>query len=80
MDIWNFPTQGMNYQKFRPQYPKELCGQALEPLIKREKYLDIAVGTGKILLNFCETFKETKGIDVSENMLDVASFNVQKFR
>jgi ubiquinone/menaquinone biosynthesis C-methylase UbiE len=38
------------------------------------------VGTGKILLNFCEYFEEAKGIDISDRMLSVASQNVQKFR
>lgn len=42
--------------------------------------MDIAVGTGKILLSFCENFEEVKGIDLSEQMLSVASANVQKFK
>ena len=28
------------------------------------------MGTGKILLNFCEYFEEAKGIDISDRMLD----------
>lgn len=38
------------------------------------------MGTGKILLSFCESFKEAKGIDLSENMLSVAQANVLKFK
>jgi hypothetical protein len=56
MDIWNYATQGINYDKYRPEYPSELCHHALDHLNNRKKYLDIAVGTGKILLNFCEYF------------------------
>lgn len=65
MDIWKYKTQGANYEKYRPQYPSELKEDALNPLPKREKYLDIAVGTGKILLSFCPFFEQTKGIDIS---------------
>ena len=41
--------------------------------------MDIAVGTGKVLLSFCENFEQAKGIDISEQMLSVASTNVKKF-
>lgn len=79
MDIWNFKTQGFNYEKYRPEYPQELCRHAIDQLSNKKRYLDIAVGTGKILLSFCENFEEVKGIDLSEQMLSVASANVQKF-
>jgi hypothetical protein len=29
MDIFGFQTQGINYEKFRPEYPSELCSDAL---------------------------------------------------
>ena len=53
MDIWRFTTQGINYERYRPQYPQELRENAIEELPSKNKYLDIAVGTGKVLLNFC---------------------------
>lgn len=35
MDIWRFKTQGINYEKYRPQYPLELREDALQPLQQR---------------------------------------------
>lgn len=29
MDIWSFKTQGINYEKYRPEYPKDLRSDAL---------------------------------------------------
>lgn len=77
MDIFGFQTQGINYEKFRPEYPSELCSDALQRLESKERYLDIAVGTGKILLRFCNDFKETKGIDISDMMLGVVKEKIQ---
>lgn len=80
MDIWSFKTQGINYEKFRPEYPLELRSDALEPLQNKQNYLDIAVGTGKILLSFCKNFKSTKGIDISEQMLSVSQQGVNRLK
>lgn len=29
MSIWNYKTQGFNYEKYRPDYPPELCRNAI---------------------------------------------------
>ncbi len=79
MDIWSFKTQGINYDKYRPEYPIELKNDAVDPLNSREKYLDLAVGTGKILLSFCQYFKKSKGIDVSDQMLSVSQEGVNHY-
>lgn len=49
MDIFGFKTQGANYDKFRPRYPKSLIEKALTTTKNKGKYLDIATGTGYLL-------------------------------
>ena len=49
MDIFGFTTQGINYDKFRPRYPKQLISKCLNTLKNKNRYLDIATGTGQLL-------------------------------
>ncbi len=38
----------------------------------RNKYLDVAMGTGQLLFNIAGGFVSSKGIDISEKMLGTA--------
>ncbi len=69
MDIFGFTTQGINYDKFRPRYPKKLISKCLNSLKSKNRYLDVATGTGQLLFQFAPSFKESKGIDISETMI-----------
>lgn len=65
MDIFGFKTQGVNYEKFRPKYPKKLLEGCLRAVRSKNRYLDIATGTGQLLFNFAVNFENSKGIDIS---------------
>jgi ubiquinone/menaquinone biosynthesis C-methylase UbiE len=49
MDNFGFKTQGINYDAFRPKYPASLFLNTLNKLPKKNKYLDVAMGTGQLL-------------------------------
>jgi len=46
--------------------------ETVNSLKKKEKYLDIAMGTGQLLFNIAEYFDTCKGTDISDKMLDAA--------
>lgn len=48
-DLFGFETQGTKYDEFRPKYPKNFLLKALEKVKNKNRYLDIATGTGQIL-------------------------------
>jgi hypothetical protein len=56
MDNFGFETQGKNYEKFRPKYPPCLYHHTLEKIKGRNKYLDVAMGTGQLLFNIAPLF------------------------
>ena len=68
-DSFGFENQGKNYGKFRPKYPQSLYNQTLSTLTLKDKYLDIAMGTGQLLFNIAPEFKFSKGLDISDKML-----------
>ena len=72
MDNFGFTNQGMNYQKFRPKYPQCLYNHTLDKIKHRNRYLDVAIGTGQLLLNIAPQFAFSKGIDISDKMLEAA--------
>ena len=48
-DLFGFKTQGPKYDQFRPKYPKHFLLDPLKRLKNKNRYLDIAVGTGQVL-------------------------------
>ena len=44
----------------------------IDKIQKRNRYLDIAMGTGQLLFRIAPSFDSSKGIDISEKMLDTA--------
>lgn len=69
MDIFGFNTQGVNYDKFRPRYPLTFIQKILGVIKNKNRYLDIATGTGQLLFAFAPYFQFNKGIDISKNMI-----------
>ena len=69
MDIFGFKTQGINYDKFRPKYPPVFIERYLKVLKHKNRYLDIATGTGQLLFAFAPHFTYSKGVDISKNMI-----------
>ncbi len=41
-------------------------------VVNKDKYLDFACGTGRIIADFADSFTEAEGVDISEQMLSVA--------
>lgn len=73
MDIFGFSNQGINYDKFRPRYPQAFIQKCLNSVKNKNRYLDIATGTGQLLFAFAPHFAYSKGIDISKNMIDNAN-------
>ncbi len=73
MDIFGYKTQGINYDKFRPKYPSLFIETTLSAVKSKNKYLDIATGTGILLYALASHFNYAKGIDISKTMIDTAS-------
>lgn len=69
MDIFGFNNQGINYDKFRPSYPKIFVERYLDKIKGKNKYIDIATGTGQLLFAFAHHFTYNKGIDLSTKMI-----------
>jgi ubiquinone/menaquinone biosynthesis C-methylase UbiE len=57
MDIFGFSTQGVNYDKFRPRYPDSFVQKCLTTIKNKNKYLDVATGTGQLLFAFAPSFQ-----------------------
>jgi len=68
MDIFGFETQGINYDKFRPRYPHSFYSN-LTHLAHKNRYLDIATGTGQLLFALAPYFENSYGIDISPSMI-----------
>jgi ubiquinone/menaquinone biosynthesis C-methylase UbiE len=79
MDIFGFKNQGINYDKFRPRYPSVFIDRYLKNTKHKNRYLDIATGTGQLLFAFAPHFKESKGIDISNAMVETASLKAKEF-
>lgn len=56
-DLFGFDKQGTNYQKYRPKYSKTILEKSIQSLTNKNRYLDIAVGTGQILFQLFHHFK-----------------------
>lgn len=73
MDNFGFETQGKYYNEFRHRYPACLYEYTLKKIKSRNKYLDVAMGTGHLLFSIAPEFSSSKGIDISEKMLKTAN-------
>ena len=80
MDIFGFKNQGINYEKFRPIYPSKFITHCLSTLKHKNRYLDIATGTGQLLFAIAPHFLSSKGVDISQKMITTAQEKVEKFR
>lgn len=80
MDIFGFKTQGINYDKFRPKYPPIFIDRYLKAIKNKNRYLDIATGTGQLLFVFAQHFQYSKGIDLSKNMIETAQQKCKEFK
>ncbi len=69
MDRFGFKTQGSNYELYRPKYTAAMIEDTLKRVKNKNKYLDVATGTGQLLFVLAQHFKVSKGIDISDKML-----------
>lgn len=77
LDIFGFKKQGVNYEKYRPDYPQEFFDEVFKASAHKNKHLDVACGTGKVLFPISTQFKESKAIDLSQVMLDAAKLHLK---
>jgi ubiquinone/menaquinone biosynthesis C-methylase UbiE len=72
-DLWGYKTQGINYDRYRPQYPTDLINKVASESGKKPAYLDVATGTGQLLFHLYSKFEMSFGVDMSEQMVQVSS-------
>lgn len=71
-DLFGFDTQGENYDIYRPRYPVELIQDIKNFCGKKENYLDVASGTGKMFFELYKDFSQNEVInDKSSKQLEV---------
>jgi len=80
MDIFGFKNQGINYDKFRPTYPPKFLTHYITTLKHKNRYLDIATGTGQLLFAIAPHFLSSKGVDISPQMITTAQGKIEQFR
>lgn len=68
-DLFGFKNQGINYDVFRPIYPIHMLNKMMEKVKNRNRYIDVATGTGQILFNIYHHFNYATGIDMSPKMI-----------
>jgi ubiquinone/menaquinone biosynthesis C-methylase UbiE len=78
MDIFGFKTQGVNYDKFRPRYPQQFLSRYFA-LQGRQRYLDIATGTGQLLFALAPHWSYSRGVDISPTMIETAATKAKEF-
>ena len=77
-DIFGFENQGAKYEKYRIDFPPKFLEQALQKVSNKNNYLDIGTGTGKVLFHIADDFNYSKGIDISEKMIEASLDKVKK--
>ena len=78
-DFFSGGNGGELYENFRPKYPREFIDSLNEFGKDNSNYLDIACGTGQILLDIIPSFNNLcVGVDISETQLKVASEKVSE--
>lgn len=55
-DLFGYDTQGKKYDIYRPRYPSKLLQNVLSKIKGRNRYLDVATGTGQILFEIYHNF------------------------
>ena len=70
-DYFGYQGQAERYQKYRPNYSKELIetvlsSETLKDLKKKEVVIDIGTGTGLLAKHFAGIFTRAIGTDLSE--------------
>ena len=63
---------------YRPKYPQHLLSKCLSRLKNRNRYLDIATGTGQLLFQLSPHFNQSLGIDLSPKMIAVCQSKLSK--
>lgn len=58
-DLFGFETQGVKYDTYRPRYPAQFLQKTLHKTKGRNRYLDIATGTGQILFELHKNFQHS---------------------
>lgn len=48
-DLFGYQNQGVKYDIYRPRYPPDMLNKALSKVKGRNRYIDVATGTGQIL-------------------------------
>ena len=77
-DLFGYANQGVNYDIYRPTYSPQLLSKALAKLKAKNKYLDIATGTGQILFQLATKFTQSYGLDISKKMIGVCQDKISK--
>lgn len=77
-DLFGYQNQGVNYDIYRPRYPKDMLQKTMVKVKGRSRYIDIAAGTGQILFEICHHFKHSEGLDLSKKMIDVCENKVKQ--
>lgn len=68
-DLFGYDNQGKKYDIYRPRYPPSMLNNILSKTKGRNRYLDIATGTGQILFEIAHNFKHSEGLDISKKMI-----------
>lgn len=77
-DLFGFETQGVNYDAYRPKYPSAMINRLIESIRDKNQYLDVATGTGQLLLEISPFFKKSKAVDKSQKMINVCDKKVKE--
>lgn len=75
-DLFGFESQGIKYDIYRPKYPNSMLTKMVARLKNKNRYLDVATGTGQIIFEICQHFQKSKGIDLSKKMIEVCKNKV----
>jgi SAM-dependent methyltransferase len=77
MDQFCNPEQISNYDATRPKYTPQIFKEIVDKTKGFNNYLDIACGTGQLLIPLSPYFKKSIGIDVSEEQIKKAIENTK---
>jgi SAM-dependent methyltransferase len=64
-----------NYDATRPRYTSEIFKEIINKCTSFTNYLDIACGTGQLLIPLAPNFKKSIGIDISDEQIKKAKIN-----
>jgi SAM-dependent methyltransferase len=78
MDQFINQEQIQFYDILRPKYTQEIFDDILSSTKKHDNYLDIACGTGQLLIPLSKNFTKAIGLDVSPVQIEKARENIEK--